>query len=258
MSLFLCGIKFFKNHKTYFLHVAVTEAKKGRTKSKGKTCTRPCNRKLKPVCASDGKTYNNVCLFNNAKCEANKTGRVLKIEAQGPCRNETAKSIKEKAKCSAGLADCVQVGKLLKHAVCGSDNKTYPSFCFFRVARCQAKQNNANLTVLHKGECGNPKTKKPENCPVARQCDNREDPICASDKKTYRNTCLFVVAKCQAKEQNKKLTIKKRGKLRNQPVTILQKAKFENIYLVRLKAFSLLRNVFASCDNLVEVLIFFF
>lgn len=229
------------------MHVAVTEAKKGRTNSKGKTCNRPCNRKLKPVCASDGKTYNNVCLFNNAKCEANKTGRFLKIKAQGPCRNETAKSIKEKAKCSAGLADCVQVGKPSKHAVCGSDNKTYPSFCFFRVARCQAKQNNANLTVMHKGECGNPKTKKPENCPVARQCDNREDPICGSDKKTYRNTCLFVVAKCQAKEQNKKLTIKKRGKLTKQLVLILLKAKFENISVSRhTKGFSLLRNVFAS------------
>ena len=173
------------------------------------------------MCASDGKTYNNLCLFNNAKCEANKTGRTLEIKAQGPCRNETAKSIKEKAKCSAGLADCVKVGNPSKHAVCGSDNKTYPSFCFFRVARCHAKQNGANLTVLYKGECGKPKTKKAENCPVARQCDNREDPICGSDRKTYRNTCLFVVAKCQAKRQNKKLTIKKKGKLKNKPVSIL-------------------------------------
>lgn len=169
------------------------------------------------MCGSDGKTYNNVCLFKNAKCVANKTGVILKIKAQGPCRNETAKSIKEKAKCSAGLADCSKTGDPSKRAVCGSDNKTYQSFCFFRVARCQAKQDNVNLTVLYKGECGKPKTKKTENCPVARQCDNRDEPICGSDNKTYRNTCLFVVAKCQAKQQNKKLKLKKKGKLENKP-----------------------------------------
>ena len=167
------------------------------------------------MCASDGKTYSNLCLFNNAKCQANKTGGILKIKAQGPCRNKTAKSIKERSKCSARLADCVQVGNSTKHSVCGSDNKTYHSFCFFRGARCQAKQNNNNLTVLYKGECGNPKTKKAEDCPLARQCGNHEDPICGSDKKTYRNTCVFLVAKCQARRQDKKLTLKKKGKLEN-------------------------------------------
>ena len=167
------------------------------------------------MCASDGKTYSNLCLFNNAKCQANKTGGILKIKAQGPCRNKTAKSIKERSKCSARLADCVQVGNSTKHSVCGSDNKTYQSFCFFRGARCQAKQNNNNLTVLYKGECGNPKTKKAEDCPLARQCGNHEDPICGSDKKTYRNTCVFLVAKCQARRQDKKLTLKKKGKLEN-------------------------------------------
>lgn len=180
-----------------------------------KGCNRPCVKIRKPVCANDGKTYRNLCLFNIAKCKANKTGGFLRIKAQGSCRNETARSIKERSKCSAGLADCVQVGNSTKHSVCGSDNKTYQSFCFFRVARCQAKQKNKNLTVLYKGACGYPKTKKAENCPLARQCDNREDPICGSDHKTYRNNCFFVVAKCQATRQNKKLTLKKKGKLEN-------------------------------------------
>lgn len=164
------------------------------------------------MCASDGKTYNNLCLFNNAKCEANKTGIVLIITVQGPCGNDTVKTNKEKAKCSAGLADCVQVGNSSKHAVCGSNNKTYPAFCFFRVARCQAKQSNGNLTILYKGECGKPKSKKSEMCPVASQCDTQDQPICGSDRKTYRNTCLFVIAKCQARRQNKRLTLKKKGK----------------------------------------------
>ena len=155
-----------------------------------------------PLCASDGKTYNNMCLFNKAKCEANKTGVSLEIKYTGPCR------------CSEGLADCDQAGNSTKRAVCGSDNTTYASFCFFRVARCEAKRNNSELTVLYKGECGQPKeaAKKPGMCPVINQCGNKEQPVCGSDKKTYRNTCFFLVAKCTAKRQNKKLTIKKKGK----------------------------------------------
>ena len=204
-----------KLKKRIFFCPAVIEAKNGRKINKGKDGNRPCNKKLKPVCASDGKTYSNLCLFNNAKCKANKTGGILEIKAQGPCQNKTAKGIKERAKCSTGLADCVEIGDSTKHSVCGSDNKTYQSFCFFRIARCQAKQKNNNLTALYKGECGHPKMKRAENCPLTRQCDSREDTICGSDKKTYRNTCVFVVAKCQAKRQNKKLTLKKKGKLYN-------------------------------------------
>lgn len=196
----------------------LAEAKKGKSKLRGRTCSRPCNKKLKPVCGSDGKTYNNACLFSNARCEANKTGNVLDIKSQGPCRDSTAKSSKAKQpkKCTAGLASCVQVDNSTKRAVCGSDNVTYASFCYFRVARCQARQiNGRNLTMLHKGECGKPKVEKSGMCPLESQCDNQDHPICGSDGKTYKNTCLFVVAKCEARRKNKRLTLKKKGNIAN-------------------------------------------
>ena len=191
----------------------VAEAKKDKSKRRG-ICNRPCNKKFKPMCGSDGKTYNNPCLLNNARCKANKTGSGLELKYQGPCDNSTVKNSKGKQakKCLAGLADCVRVGHSSKQAVCGSNNITYPSFCYFRVARCQSKQNDRNLTMLHKGECGKPKVKKSEMCPLESQCDKQNQPICGSDKKTYKNTCLFIVAKCQAKQQNRKLTLKKKGK----------------------------------------------
>lgn len=193
------------------------EGKREKSKLRRRVCNRPCNKKLRPVCGSDGKTYNNVCLFSNAKCQANKTGSVLKIKSRGQCENSTvniSKVKKQSQKCLVALKDCNKVVNSTRHSVCGSNNITYLTFCNFRVARCQARQNGRNLTMLHKGECGKPKVKKSRMCPLESQCDNQNDPICGSDKKIYKNTCLFIVAKCQAKLNNKKLTMKKRGKLK--------------------------------------------
>ena len=199
------------------LAVLVAEAKKGKTKRLGRTCIRACNKRRDPVCATDDKTYSNECVFNIARCKANKTGVVLRIKSRGACSDSTAKGSKEKQprKCTAGLSNCFQVDNSTKSAVCGSDNATYPSFCYFRVARCQAKQDGRNLTMLYKGECGKPKVDKSGVCPVESQCDNQNQPICGSNGKTYKNTCLFVVAKCEARRQNKKLTLKKKGKRTN-------------------------------------------
>lgn len=193
------------------------EGKREKSKLRRRVCSRPCNKKLRPVCGSDGKTYNNVCLFGNAKCQANKTGSVLKIKSRGQCENSTvniSKVKKQSQKCLVALKDCNKVVNSTRHSVCGSNNITYLTFCNFRVARCQARQNGRNLTMLHKGECGKPKVKKSRMCPLESQCDSQNDPICGSDKKTYKNTCLFIVAKCQAKLNNRKLTMKKRGKLK--------------------------------------------
>ena len=197
------------------LAVLVAEAKKGKPKRRGRACNRTCNKREDPVCGTDDKTYSNECVFRIARCKANKTGVVLRIKSRGPCgADPTAKSSrgKQPKKCTAGLSNCFKVDNATKRAVCGSDNVTYPSFCYFRVTRCQAKQEGRNLTMLYKGECGKPKVDKSGICPVESQCDSQDQPICGSNGKTYKNTCLFIVAKCEARRRNKKLTLKKKGK----------------------------------------------
>lgn len=132
----------------------------------------------------------------------------MRIKYQGSCGNTTAKTThkRQSKKCTAGLKDCINS---TKRAVCGSDNTTYSSFCYFRVARCLARQNGSSLTILHKGECGRPKT---QHCPLESQCDNLNDPICGSNGKTYKNTCLFLIAKCKARSRNNALFLKKKGR----------------------------------------------
>ena len=46
-------------------------------------CSQVCPKILKPVCGSDGKTYNNECLLNIVKCESN--GKIVKKQ-DGPCK----------------------------------------------------------------------------------------------------------------------------------------------------------------------------
>ena len=47
-------------------------------------CDLKCNRDFKPVCGSDGRTYNNECLLNRAKC----VKRIfIQVAKQGPCES---------------------------------------------------------------------------------------------------------------------------------------------------------------------------
>jgi len=48
----------------------------------GTSCIRPCPRIYKPVCGSDGETYDNYCLFNNTKCE----NKGLTVKEHRKCR----------------------------------------------------------------------------------------------------------------------------------------------------------------------------
>ncbi|CAB4027527.1 Protease inhibitor, partial [Paramuricea clavata] len=93
-------------------------------------CQQFCPAIYAPVCGSDGKTYDNMCLLEVADCESEEN--ITKVH-DGPC----------KPKCP-GI--CPQ-----EYApVCGSDGKTYPSECGLKVTICK---NGGNTTIVHKGPC---------------------------------------------------------------------------------------------------------
>ena len=55
-------------------------------------CDIKCTREFKPVCGSDGKTYNSECLLNRAKC----VKRIfIQVASQGACEPSTNEQINE-------------------------------------------------------------------------------------------------------------------------------------------------------------------
>merc|ERR1719334_2244006 len=99
------------------------------------TCDTPCSKDNQPVCASNGKTYSNECMFKIAACEANKKGEYLKIEKKGDCYKPTP------------AASCDTPCSKDNQLVCASNGKTYSNECMFKIAACEAKKKGEYLKI---------------------------------------------------------------------------------------------------------------
>merc|ERR1711970_730222 len=95
-------------------------------KTCGKTCQKACTKVYKPVCASNGRTYSNQCVFEIAQCQAKKKGIKLTKISQGKCKAP-------KHPCNINNGGCNQIcRKIGKKAQCrcksgfilGKDKKT--------------------------------------------------------------------------------------------------------------------------------------
>ncbi|CAJ0954009.1 unnamed protein product, partial [Mesorhabditis belari] len=165
-----------------------------------------------PLCASDGLTYSNICLFEIARCQKmKKMGIELLMINEGACAN-TTKKVTPRASDSSEqqgndinqfptpqpMSESCDFAEKCGHEyspICGSDNKIYTNACELKEAKCL---KDSSLTVQYVGECCQ------EDCPV------NWSPVCDSDRKSHQNLCFFGLARClEERKFGRNLTISK-------------------------------------------------
>ncbi|GLD94790.1 hypothetical protein PINS_up003414 [Pythium insidiosum] len=161
-------------------------------------CQRDCPLTDSPVCGSDGVSYLNACIFQQAQCDQ----PTLKIASVGLCASDTAfydqysarstsatgpdpsaqQPPKTAASCSAIV--CADVDD----PVCTSKG-TMRNVCVWQRARCL----DPTLELRSRSSACETSDLLP-TCPTS--CSDAFVPVCASNGVIYANECLFRQAKC--------------------------------------------------------------
>jgi hypothetical protein len=161
---------------------------------------RPCPKIYKPICASNGQTYDNECEFGNALFIAQSLGQSLKIVHQGACKDDEVSILPVEQK----------VCRNRFNPICGSDGNVYRNKCWFR----NAKLSNPSLRKKPLGEC---KYSEETFLPFLDSfCSKIYRPVCGSDGVTYTNKCMFK----NARRMNPRLEKEHGGECKDVPVSI--------------------------------------
>ncbi|XP_012920570.1 agrin isoform X1 [Heterocephalus glaber] len=162
-----------------------------------------CDGAYRPVCAQDGRTYDNDCWRQQAECRQQ---RAIPTKHQGLC--DQCGQCRFGALCEAETGRCICPSECVASAqpVCGSDGHTYASECELHVHACTQQ---ISLHVVSAGPCqtcGDAVCAFGAVCSAGQcVCPRCEDPppgpVCGSNGVTYPSACDLREAACQQQVQ---------------------------------------------------------
>ncbi|XP_073957154.1 agrin-like isoform X3 [Choristoneura fumiferana] len=179
-------------------------------------CGPECEAVVRPVCGTDGRTYDSPCLLDRTACRDN---RDVRAAYMGPCGDENPCA---RATCPwggacvsrSGAAQCAcPVCDATLAPVCAIDHNTYGSECKMRMHACQEGIKEGELRVLYAGTCQScadivcqgggdcavsADTGRPQ-CQCNHNCTNTQDTgvVCGTDGQTYSSQCELDSTACR-------------------------------------------------------------